>query len=721
MIYKFHSFELLPWGATLKIEGKSSSKEINTLVKDTHVSSTTWISVKEALGKNRSFFIESKKEPVSITYGVTSKNGDLVDIETNLICTSTKVNGIITEFTLDNTDWFNRLSTTDSILIEKKIQKVKFTLNNTPYSTNQNYLKFYVDNNQIYYNNYTDKTFYFNTSDIINENSNIKAIYNVIDEIEETITSIADSGSTIYGRAYVNKGVSQVISIYNVTKQKEISNISPSYDTQNGQYYFRIRVNTNNFEIGNILNIKYKCYEKAIEEINTVTYGNYGRGYISMTPINSNNSFYNVTKGVNISSSSVYRYYDNTEHKYYYRFTISNTYALGDRVRIIYYYLNEIPETKKAIEDTDSTLHEGTIPSGHTNLIVEECIDSNNYMVLFKRKNSNTISLYNDTYDGKNVIVKYEKEKPYVRLCCNNVKIETMFLNSGAGYSNDFRSLTYDDTYLYPTGTAKISNIKGKLLRYITIHWNKVQEQQVYFGESFIDSSLGHNDSHYMFLGGSDEYEKIGNGVHEHSITSYKITPPKINSLSKPYYSVGYVVNFQGENWTPGSSRYINSPFTYYTENGYIKSITTGIEYNISGLPIPSVTTLEKWGNQLSFYKSNDYYVSPSDGLQLYTKWDTCSDYDPCDGGGDGCCHEPTPTTVKVNLSEYVLWENFDKTSVVPYNIIVSDMSAVSATILGHTEDDKMYEIYIDCDYYDKSTYIGHGISGWVDKNAITF
>ena len=642
MIFKYHTFEIVPWGAILDIDCTSSSKKVGRV--------TNWISTNNYqteygyLGTDRSYFVESKAEPMSMTYSCTSKNGDLVDIQTNLSCTTSKnSSGIITSFTIDNTNWFNTAYTTESIQIQKVIKKVKITLNNTPYTINSDYLKFYVNDSSVSYASYENNTFYFNTqntSPIIAENTNIKSIYNIINEIEEkNLTTVRYNN--LYDQVFVSKGCFEIPKkIYNVSKQVDITNsyYTYNYDSTEKKSYFLIRRGTN-LESGDTVNINYRYYERAQETINTTQYSSsYGKGFVNKKPIGSTSYVLAINTSRSNATVTIYTYgYDSNEGKYYFLFRVNSNYQIGDRINITYYYLNEVEETKKALEAENYTLHQGTITQ-YPNLTVEDYLDSNGNFVSCKR-NGNIISLSTNTYDNKEIIVRYEKEKPYVKLCCNNVKIETVFLNSGGGYSNDFRSLTWDNTYLYPTGTASVSNIKGKLLRYITVHWNKTQSQRVYFGESFINTSLGHNSSHYMFLGGSDSYSKLGDGVHEHNTTTYSITTPAINSLSKPYYSVGYVVNFQGESWTPGSSRYINSPFTYYTNDGYIKSVTTGTEYDISGMPIPTVTKLEKWGDQSSFYVSNNYYVSPSDGLQLYTKWSSCGDYDPpCyEGCGEGC------------------------------------------------------------------------------------
>lgn len=635
MIFKYHSFEVVPWGAVLDVKGKSSTKEINTVIN--YSTSTSYTTTKEALGKNRSFFVESKKEPVKITYTVNSKNGDLVEIQTNLSCTTSKnSSGIITEFTLDNTNWFNTAPTTDTVQIQKKVQKVKTTLNKTPFNTNSNYLKFYINNTQVNYDKYEDNFFYFNTNDNIpiNENSNIKAIYNIVTEIEENnITTVADSYYA-FGRAYVSKGIFESAKyVYNITKGKEITNYNYSYDSTNGNYYYTFVIRTDEFSIGDKVKIKYRGYEKIQEDVSTVNYNSsYGKADLSKLLINSNNLYvYNITKNLQITSSYYAVRKDSTENKYYLLiYNKSTVYNDGDRVRLKYYYLDEVEETKKVIEDVDSTLHEATIPSNHKNLIVEECLDSNNYMVLFNRKDENTISFKDNRYDGQNITIKYEKTKPYVKLCCNNVTIETILGDSANNWSCDFERLDVENNYIYPKAVTNYTS-RSQFARYAKISWNKSETQRLYWGET------GTGGRYWAISGGSSDGYNLLTSTQNHDTTNLTVTIPAIKNFSQPYYYIVCTVNIVGCQWYGGFNRYIKSNFVSYTPFGYLKNITNSSKLYIdcNNNKIPEIVSLEKWGGKKSFYTSGNYYINPSDGLELYTDW-YCDGFIP--GGGDGCC-----------------------------------------------------------------------------------
>ena len=102
-------------------------------------------------------------------------------------------------------------------------------------------------------------------------------------------------------------------------------------------------------------------------------------------------------------------------------------------------------------------------------------------------------------------------------------------------YSSDFKYLTKDNNYLYPQSGQ--TGGKAKLLRYITVHWNKRQQQQVYFG-----ITSGGGLSYCGIYGGSnsDNYSRLTYTTNNDT-TNLSITTPSINSLTVPYYSVEYV------------------------------------------------------------------------------------------------------------------------------------------------------------------------------------
>lgn len=101
MIYKHHSFELLPYGSTCKVKCISSNKQTHYV--DEYSGETSFTTVEQNVGLGYSCFIESILEPMEMTFSYTEQNGNLVEILTNLevnLDTSKK------QFTISNNLWF---------------------------------------------------------------------------------------------------------------------------------------------------------------------------------------------------------------------------------------------------------------------------------------------------------------------------------------------------------------------------------------------------------------------------------------------------------------------------------------------------------------------------------------------------------------------------------------------------------------------------------------
>lgn len=407
MIYKFHSFEFLPYGASMKIECTSSNKEVANIIRNGNIYSTTYGS----LGKGKSFFIESKTQPISMTYTCTSTNGLLQSISTNL------------QYTVDETYSY------DGVTYIKK-----FTINNENWF-NEPYL------------------------------------------IEEVA----------------------------VTKS--------------------------------------------------------GKQYV------------------------------------------------------------------------------GTISTANRNKIIEDCMDVNKEQYLPFIVSSSKIYINVDDYNSTTVNVRFAKTKPFVRLCCNKVKIEARFVE--LGWPNNFGYITTDNTYIYPA--YKKNGGQAKFLRRPIISWSLPEKNQYYYGET--DSQVGSNYyAVYAFY--NDASHRIGQ-TQNHSDKNISSTISAINTLSKPYYSIGYVANFGGsDTYVLTSNQYIQeNNMVTYTDDGFIELVNgkkyVNTEYYTG---VPESVTLSIWnGNQFYKLEGIDNYISPSDGHIFYTDWDietTCG----CDGecnsdcGCDGEC-----------------------------------------------------------------------------------
>lgn len=552
MIFKYHSFEVVPWGAILNVRGRSSNKIIRSV--NTYTSSVNYTTISEALGRDKSFFVESKVEPIQITYSVSSKNGDLVEVQTNLTCTSTKVNGIITEFTLDNTNWFNQPFNTEAITIQRistlsQVQISEVASNTPSFTRNGSTVSGTSKGNRIYH---------FNTEGNYSApvGSSIVASYNYLKQITQTLQAIKASSSDTGTRVYVDNQPNQLVRIYNRTKNIEVSrsNLSWNYQLQKYFYYF------------------YDAYKEV---------------------------------------------------------------TVGDMLDVTYKYVESKQETLITTEVPDGVIHRGIISDNNKNKSIEDCIDTKNYFVFYTRDTSKPQYIYlkTDAYDGiqNGIIVRFEKEKPYIKLCCNNVKIETILQDSANYWSCDFEKLDVDSNFIYPKAVTNY-NSRSKFSRYAKISWNKSETQQLYFGEE------GTGGKFWGISGGSSSGYNLLAYTENHSTNNLTVTIPPIRNFSQPYYYVACTVNIASCSWYGNFSRYLNSNFTNYTEDGYLNSINNSskIYINCDNHNIPEISSLEKWGDNKSFYKSGNYYMNPSDGLMLYTEWG-CDGYVPCDGG-DGCC-----------------------------------------------------------------------------------
>lgn len=242
-------------------------------------------------------------------------------------------------------------------------------------------------------------------------------------------------------------------------------------------------------------------------------------------------------------------------------------------------------------------------------------------------------------------------ETPYIYLCFNKVKIENCFLEHSADWvENGFRSLTYDDTKLYPHYN---SNLKATFARYTTISWNQSESNKLLYGEDDGMSQFLNRYYIYSFKNGTQERLYFSN-QHSTIVQGFTYNTPRMDGGSNvkryvgPYY-IGYVANI-GEvgEWLPGSKYYIK-PGTYYTYNseGYREGITVGSKsasINVNN-SIPILYSIKYYGeskNGFYYTNSSSYsakpYFSPANGIELESDWNlTCNSYNECPTYCDDC------------------------------------------------------------------------------------
>ena len=242
---------------------------------------------------------------------------------------------------------------------------------------------------------------------------------------------------------------------------------------------------------------------------------------------------------------------------------------------------------------------------------------------------------------------------PYIYLCFNSVKIENCFISKAAdNVENGFRSLTYDDSKIYPHYD---SNLKATLARYTIISWNKTESNKLLYGED--DGMSQFHNRYYIYSYTNNQQSRLFySDQHSTIIKGYTATIPRMDGGAniKQYigpYFIGFVVNI-GEvgEWKPGSQYYIKSGTYYsYDTDGYriSKTVTSKTAPVTTNNSIPLLYSIERYGSSNnSFYYtsgtnySSKPYFSPANGLELESDWNlTCNSFNECPSF---CSHCPS-------------------------------------------------------------------------------
>ena len=362
----------------------------------------------------------------------------------------------------------------------------------------------------------------------------------------------------------------------------------------------------------------------------STTYGSLGKGKsffiesktqpISMTYTctSTNGLLQSISTNLQYTVDETYDYDGVTYIK---KFTINNENWFNEP-----YLIEEVAVTKSGKQ------YVGTISTINRNKIIEDCMDVNKEQYLPFTVSSSKIYINVDDYNSTTVNVRFAKTKPFVRLCCNKVKIEASFVEIDR--PNNFDYIDTDVTYIYP---AYKNKCKATFLRRPIISWSLPEKNQYFYGQT--DSNQGPN--YYGVFGFyNNSTSTLGWTIHA-GTKNISSTIPAINTLNNPYYFIGYTANFgELDTYALTSKRYISGNLTIYTEDGFINSINGKKYFDCNYYTgAPTFYSLSIWnGNQ--FYKlsdEDDYYISPSDGFIYNTDWNieyVCS----CDGECDPDC-----------------------------------------------------------------------------------
>ena len=311
----------------------------------------------------------------------------------------------------------------------------------------------------------------------------------------------------------------------------------------------------------------------------------------------------------------------------------------GDIIFVKYDYVKRITnESHLAEESKSTTFYEGNISTISNNVIIK-CLDLQNNIISYGVSNNNNTIFVNEKYDGQNIIVCY-KEKPYINLCCNNVKVECGLRISDENYYNNFNSLQLygSDQIIVTASGDNGENIYATLSRYITVHWNKSNNESVSLGVDkntfFIfrkqiylrtDGGYGETAERHMSFRDSP-----ANGIN----TDFVIPPlngktiisQNSNMCYKDFYKLFYTIRPIGvdaSHWSGGTKTYIENNYPIYKENGTIQFFSGTRQIITDDKDRPALYGIPIWGNEKTFYRTYDgYYISPASGGLLITGWD---------------------------------------------------------------------------------------------------
>lgn len=305
--------------------------------------------------------------------------------------------------------------------------------------------------------------------------------------------------------------------------------------------------------------------------------------------------------------------------------------------------------------------------NGHYEIINQQWLSSGN--------GSFTIS--NDTWFNGN-----RTEEPYIKLCFNKVQIECCFTNpwhgNGPSYcDNGWMTLANDAASNRLKPVSEEAQNYCILNRYITASWNQRESNKLFYeeylnnGEHWYQIWFAYGNKNKQIVDFDGTITRTISGttststIQQHTFLQqrlwsntddpeqYTVTIPKLNGEDTvkindtnftpySYFKIGYTINFQGESaWQPASTLSINENTYNYDSRGFIytETINSSINSIDSSPMLYSHPSSNNWNSNSIFYKTgNNKYVSPSDGLQITSRWSTgsyCVPYDSCPD--DGC------------------------------------------------------------------------------------
>lgn len=376
-------------------------------------------------------------------------------------------------------------------------------------------------------------------------------------------------------------------------------------------------------------------------------------------------------------------------------------------------------------------------------------IDTNlDYTLDTKNK---TFTLSNNTIFGTN-------EEPYIRLCCNNVKVPIVFIDSD-GTGNKWFSTEIGSTDIILRGHN--SNTKVKISKFCTVNWNKTTEQNIFLEKNTSGAYAEYYacEAIFGYLNGKTlKTDKQRILSTQSTPINKKFTIPRLDGIESTlsgengsftkkfssYLMLGVQVKISDgySVFQNNTKYYITGTNTVFDNTGILKTITNK-RYLLTKDYFPKIFTKtnSKWNSKFFFTTQKDssnksYYISPSTS-QIHFEYTTeivcqtnyipgictiyCDDcFDECYGNSNDNCscnfacntyeaiseENPSPEYCKTYWSCY---QNDGNYCVMYYSCFSDDWASgeCSCDRFCGTDSDNNCYTYYDCDAnYNDSTEI---------------
>ena len=268
-------------------------------------------------------------------------------------------------------------------------------------------------------------------------------------------------------------------------------------------------------------------------------------------------------------------------------------------------------------------------------------------------------------------------KKPYIYLCCNNVKVPITFVDTDNTGNKWYTTEVNSDSIMLKGK----NNDYVKVAKEVILNWNTSTEQQIFIEKntSTANSEFYGCQGSYLYLN-NNNLEESKDIIWQNTIfpTNGKITIPRLDGISSQfkanntsitkkfykYFMLGIQVKILDgySTYKTNSNYYIKDTNIIYDNTGFLKTVK-GIRYLESdekgALKILSNSELDfKWHSDFFFTTKNGEYISPSSS-KIYINYDivigrNCPEHGPiCNCNSDARCKPYT--TIGVGCTRHTI------------------------------------------------------------------